>query len=127
MSADDFTKLARDLGTVPENAGETIDKAVQVSARNIKDAWKGNLEGANHLPHGSRTITYDLQRTRQSRSAEIGAERGRSQARFVKVIETGAPTLGARGYGAGALRDEEAGFDRGCQKAIDDALKKAGL
>jgi hypothetical protein len=127
VSADDFSKLVRDLGTVPDNAGDFLDKAVQVSARNIKDAWRDKLEGANHLPHGSRTITYDTERTRQSRSAEIGAERGRSQARFVKVIENGAPTLGARGYGAGALRDEEAGFDHGCQQAIDDALKKAGL
>lgn len=127
MSADDFTKLARDLGSVPDDAGEFLDKAVEVSARNIKDAWKAKLEGANHLPHGSRTITYDTQRTRQSRSAEIGAQRGRSQARFVKVVENGAPTLGARGYGSGALRDEEAGFDRGVEKAIDDALKKAGL
>jgi hypothetical protein len=127
VSAEDFTKLVRDLGTVPDNAGETLDKAVEVSARNIKDAWKGKLEGANSLPHGSRTITYDTTRTRQSRSAEIGAERGRSQARFVKVVETGAPTLGARGYGSGALRDEQAGFERGCQIAVDDALKKAGL
>lgn len=127
MSADDFSKLIRDLGTVPDNAGEFLDKAVQVSARNIKDAWRDKLEGANHLPLGSRTITYDTNRTRQSRSAEIGAERGRSQARFVKVVENGAPTLGARGYGAGALRDEAPGFDRGVQKAVDDALKKAGL
>lgn len=127
MSAEDFTKLVRDLGTVPDNAGDNLAKAVEVSARNIKDDWKGKLEGANSLPHGSRTITYDTTRTRRARSAEIGAERGRSQARFVKIVETGAPTLGARGYGAGALRSEEPGFERGCQIAVDDALKKAGL
>lgn len=127
MSADDFTKLARDLGTVPDNAGKFLDKALQVSARTIKDAWRDNLEGANHLPHGSRTITYDITRRRQSLEAEIGAQRGRSQARFVKVIENGAPTLGARGYGAGALRDEEPGLDRGIKQAIDDAFNKAGL
>lgn len=127
MAADDFSKLVRDLGEVPTHAGATLDQAVQVSARNIKDSWRDKLEGANHIPHGSRTITYDLKRTRQSRGADIGAERGRLQARFVKIVETGAPTLGARGYGAGSLEEEAPGFDRGCQQAIDDALKKAGL
>ncbi|WP_416394220.1 MULTISPECIES: hypothetical protein [unclassified Curtobacterium] len=127
MSADDFTKLVHDLGEVPANAGEGLDKAVQVSAHNIKDAWADKLAGAPNLPHGSRTITYELKRTRQSRSADIGAERGRSQARFVKVVETGAPTLGARGYGAGALAEEAPGFERGCEIAIDAALRKAGL
>lgn len=127
MAADDFTKLARDLGTVPSNAREFLHKAIQVSARNIKDSWRDKLEGANHIPHGSRTITYDTTNNVRSLQADIGAERGRLQARFVKIVETGAPTLGARGYGAGSLEEEAPGFDRGCQQAIDDALKKAGL
>lgn len=126
-----FNALERQLGEVPRQVAPRLRQAVEVTARNIKDAWKGKLEGANHLPHGSRTITYDLHGTTGTVlggiSAEIGAERGRLQARFIKVVENGAPTLTARGYGSKSLHENEADFDRGIQKAVEDGMRDAGL
>lgn len=128
----DFTeldKLAADLGNAPRDAGKRIRQAVEITARNVKDAWKDKLEGTEGVPHGAYTITYDLDAKpgddMSSITAEIGAERGRAQAPIVTVIEFGAPgnNLSPRGYGAGALQENQSDFEKGLEIAIGDPLK----
>lgn len=126
----EILKLAADLGIAPVKAGPNIVKALQFSATNIKKDWAGRLEGTPDVPHGSRTITYDIiggievGGGTNEVSAEIGAEDGRLQAPIVTVIEFGAPSknLPPHGYGAAALQDETPDFQHGLSVAIGDPL-----
>lgn len=123
-------KLAADLGEVPKNAGENVRKATEVSARKVKDEWRGKLRGARYLPAASRAINYDLKGGNAIRGsqieAEIGADLG-GQGSLVGIVEYGSPTLAPRGYGLKALEDTAEDFQHGLEKALEDAERKAGL
>jgi hypothetical protein len=129
MDFSELDKLAADLGDAPRDAGKRIRQATEITARKIKDAWKDKLKGTEGVPHGAYTITYDLDaKPGQDSSvitAEIGAETGRAQAPIVTVIEFGAPgnNLAPRGYGAGALQENQADFEKGLEIAIGEVLK----
>lgn len=124
----EISKLAADIGRVQDDAGPKIRKAVEVTSRNIKDAWADKLRGENGVPHAPRAITYDIKatpgKTVSNIEAEIGAQRGRLQAPIVTVIEFGAPgnNLAPRGYGNGALKDNEADFIKGLEIATEITL-----
>jgi len=123
----EINQLAADLGKQPALTGKKLRQAVEVTARHVKDAWAKKLEGEPRLPHAPRSITYDIKATPGDIStieAEIGAERGRLQAPIVTVIEFGAPgnNLAPRGYGAGALNDNEADFVKGLELAAEIIL-----
>lgn len=129
----DLSALAADLGDIADDAGRNVRKAVEVTARNVKDAWAEKLRGEAHVPHAPRSITYDIEGTAgiggSEIRAEIGAERGRLQAPIVTVLEYGAPgnNLAPRGYGAGALKENEADFERGLSIALGDAERSGGF
>lgn len=127
----DFSELdtlAADLGDVAAGAGRRVGQAVEITARRVKDDWADKLKGEPHLPHASRSITYDTDVNTLGPnsviSAEIGAERGRLQAPIVTVVEFGAPgnNTAPKGYGAGALQENEADFIRGLEIATDPQL-----
>lgn len=127
----DFSELnilAADLTKAKVASPKKVRQAVEVTARKVKDAWKEKLKGTQGVPRGAYTITYDLNakpgQGSSVISAEIGAERGRSQAPIVTVIEFGSPVnnLAPRGYGSGALQENEADFIKGLEIAIGDLL-----
>jgi hypothetical protein len=123
-------KLAADLGEVPKNAGDNVRKATEVSARKVKDEWRSKLRGARYLPAASRAISYDIKGGRGIRGSQIEAEIGANlggQGSLVGIVEYGSPTLAPRGYGLKALEDTAEDFQRGLEKAIDDAERSAGL
>jgi predicted secreted protein len=138
----DIVKLAADLGTVPENAGDDIRKAVEVTARHVKDDWREPLQGSQHIPGGAASVTYSMGSEGESLVrevlnsgsfdlantvvAEIGPEL-KGQGAIVGMLEYGTPTTGARGFGAAALEKNQADFEKGLEKALRDAEGKAGL
>jgi hypothetical protein len=128
--ADDLNSLARDLGEVPKATAPFVRKAVEISARNIKDLIRDEYSGARALPGASRSISYDLQGSTGARlggiSAEIGPELG-GQGSIVGLVDEGAPRTPGRKRIPKALNDEAPGFEQGIQRAIDDGLKAAGL
>lgn len=129
----EINSLVADLGEIADGVGPNVRKAVEVTARNVKDAWAEKLTGENGVPHAPRAITYDITGTpgldKSVIEAEIGAERGRLQAPIVTVLEYGAPgnNLAPRGYGAGALQENEADFVRGLSIALGDAEASGGF
>jgi hypothetical protein len=122
--------LAADLGKAPERAGPKIVQALQFGATNVKKSWAQKLEGTPDVPHGARSITYDIITgplvggLADEVSAVIGAEDGRDQAPIVAVLEFGAPgqNLPPHGYGAAALQEETADFEYGLALAIGEPL-----
>lgn len=128
----DFTEinaLAADLGDAPRDAGVKIRQAVEFTARGVKDAWRDKLKGTQGLPVAFLTIDYDLDHIvgedASSITATIGSRTGKKQATFVTVMEFGAPgqNLAPRGYGAGALQENQADFEKGLSIAIGEPLR----
>lgn len=127
----DLVVLADDLDGAADGAAENIVKAVEVSARNVKDDWKDSAKGMAHAPAFPFSITYDLEgessMSGSSVSAEIGPDKGRKQGALGNLIEYGSSNNPPQGLGHGALQREEKGFQRGVEKAVDDSLKASGL
>lgn len=144
----DFSKLAADLGNAPRTAGPFLAQAIEVTARNVKDTWRDNAKGMPHAPAFPYSITYDVgvgydQSVGQAVSslltggistargttlrAEIGPDKNRAQGALGNLIEYGSVNNSPMGLGHGALQANEADFEKGVEKAIDDALKAVGL
>lgn len=120
--------LVADLGVQPGITAKKVAQALEVTSTKIKKTWSQKLVGTEGVPHGARTITYDLTGTegddKSTLSAEIGAEDGRLQAPIVAVIEYGAPgnNLSPRGFGAAALRENNDDFVKGLELASEVQL-----
>ena len=123
-------KLAADLGTVPKGAGQFVSKAVEVSARHVKDSWRKRLTGARQLPAAAASIAYEIRGGNAIRGSEITAEvapRLGGQGSLVGIVEFGSPTLAPRGYGRAALQENQEDFVQGLLTAVEDAQRAAGL
>lgn len=134
--ADELRKLARDIAEVPRNAGPFIRKAVEFTARGIKDDYRKNLDAdsGNRLRRVGYSVDYDITGgtgatgMRQAIEAEIGPNLGRGQGPMAGWFEDGAVDgVPATKPGERALLANEADFERGLDIAIADALKAAGL
>lgn len=129
--ADDFSSLARDIDEVPKTTAPFMRKAVEVTARNIKDAWRDKLTGSERLPFLGSTVSYDVTGGQAIRAAAIEAEIGIDKSRYSgplgNISEFGTPRTPGRGYGLAALVENADDLDKGIQRAIDDGLKAAGL
>lgn len=135
--ADDLNALARDFGEIPKATAPFVRKAVEVSARNIKDQIKNDYTGARQLPGAPGSISYDIKGTTGARlgaiEAEIGPEKGRYQGTLVGMVdvgttdENGTPRTPGRKRVPKALLDEAPGFEKGMDQAIEDGLRAAGL
>lgn len=124
--ADDLYSLARDLGAVPAQTAPFARKAVEVSARNIKDAIRDAYEGAYRLPGAARSISYDMKESQDAVEAEIGPQLG-GQGSLVGIVDSGTSRTPGKRRIPQALAEEADGFDLGLQLAIDDGLRAAGL
>jgi hypothetical protein len=117
-------KLAADLGKVPADSCPNIRKAVEVTARHVKDDWRKELTGGR-IPHGAASISYDIRGGEAIRSSAIEADIGpelEGQGAIVGLVEYGTTNFGPRGYGAGALQRNQQDFIDGLEKAIGDVL-----
>lgn len=126
----DILKLAADLGEVPDNAGKNIRKAIEVTARHVRDDWREPLQGSATVPIGPAAVTYDLAGGNAVRGSQISAEIGpelKGQGAIVGMLEYGTPRNSPRGFGAAALQKNEADFINGLTIALDQAEKQAGL
>lgn len=124
--------LAAALTEVPAGAGKFVRKAVEVTARNVKDEWRNRLKGSPTVPQGPYSVSYDMRGGEALRgdtiSAEIGPVLGSHQASIVGILEVGdAAHVPARGFGLAALKDNEQDFETGLTRALADAFDEVGL
>lgn len=144
----DFSKLAADLGNAPSNSGKFLRKAIEVTARNVRDTARENAKGMAHAPAFPYSITYDIgvgydqsvgQAARSvldggisgaessTLRAEIGPDKNRRQGALGNLIEYGSVNNPPQGIMHGALQENEDDFEKGIDIAIGDALKELGL
>lgn len=127
----EFDRLAADLDKVARSAKSNVRKAVEVTARKVKDAWRDKLKGSETLPALPYAVTYDIKGAQVFGTdfieAEIGFDKSRPQGALGNVSEFGTPTVGARGYGLASLEENQADFVEGLRIAADETLNDAGL
>lgn len=127
----ELEQLAADLGKAGSNAGPFVRKAVEVTARNVRDDWRDAAKGMAHAPAFPYSITYDLIGFQGFGAtvldAEIGPDKTRTQGALGNLIEFGSRNNPPKGLGHGALQRNEEDFVTGLEKAIDDAMREAGL
>lgn len=127
---DELMSLAADLSNAPADANRFIDKAMDVTARNIKDDWRQGAEVGrddwNFADDYASSITYDKTYTASSIGREIGTELGRrgGSAGFLEEA-TGDVKSAPQHAGRDALRANEDDFVRGLEIALWDATRKA--
>ena len=126
----EIEQLAADLCEVPKGAGAFISKATEVSARKVKDSWRGKLRGSKGLPYAATVIAYEIKGGNAIRGSNITAEiapRLGGQGSLVWITEFGSLDTAPRGYGRAALQENQEDFVQGLLTAVEDAQRAAGL
>lgn len=117
--------VIRRIEGVEPKVRENLRKAVEITARNIKDDARKNLRGMttpsiSHIPLLPATIEYQMEGNRYYTAAKVNAK-GR-QARFIGVIEYGSPTSAPHPFLMPAALFNRADFLKGVRQAVKDAL-----
>lgn len=130
----ELTKLAADLGKIDTFTAPFVRKAIEVTARKVKDAARTKVAGGARSWSGlPNTIDYDIHGTTGARLGEISAEVGYNKARgggkLGNIREFGAPgkSRGPHNDLANTLEENQADFQAGLEKAIADGERAAGL
>lgn len=127
--ADDFSELAdlaADLAAVPAEANRNIKKAIEVTARSVRDDWRQGAEvgrGDGYSERYASSIFYDLKYPGGAIEAEIGPELGRpgGSAGFLEDAPGGVQAS-PQHAGRDALEANEEDFMRGLEIAITEAV-----
>lgn len=122
----DLNRLAAQLGEVPDNAGENIRKAIQVSAFKVKRDWQANLSQSRAFSAGAASISYTTEYADREIRAVIGARLG-GVGSLVFINEFGALSTAPKASGQKALQANQDDFVRGMSLALEDAERQAGL
>ena len=105
---------------------DNLRKAVEITARHIKDDAKTNLKpiatpGVSHIKHLPYAIKYQMEGNRYYVAAKVGAK-GR-QARLIGVIEYGSPTSAPHPFLMPAALFNRADFLKGVRQAVKDSIQ----
>lgn len=131
----EIDRLAADLESVPKNVGPFLTSAFHFTSVNIKRAASRKVGRRKHFKQAARAIDYDLKRFSgfgaRVLESEIGYDKHKPAGELGNLVEFGAPNspnaLTPGNELLQALRENEADFQYGIEKAVDDAMKKAGL
>jgi len=129
--ADDFHELyelAADLTGAGDKIGPFVKKAVEVTARHMRDDWRQGAEvgaGDGFSSDYASSIFYDMKYEAGSIGAEIGPELGRpgGSAGFLEEAPGGV-LASPQHAGRDAVRANEDDFVRGLEIAQFDAMRK---
>lgn len=130
MADGDLSRLSRDIRAAGKSAAPFVRKAVEVTARKVKDAARKDYSGAQNLPGAARSISYEIGGGGGIRGGEIDAEIGPvlgGQGSIVGLVDEGTPRAAGKKRLPKALADNADDFEAGLSKAIDDALRESGL
>lgn len=131
--ADDFRELydlAADMTRAPESAVRNVKKAVEVTARGVKDDWRQGAEvnsgGSNVANAYANSIDYDMKYPGAAVVAEIGPNLTRKGGSAGFLEDAPGSVISAPQHaGRDALEANEADFIRGLEIALFDATAEA--
>lgn len=129
--SDDIDGLIRDLGEFPRHAGRFVESALKVTAHKMKESWQSLAEGPSgrHASAYPSSVDYDItKRSFPNFEAEIGPNLGRRQGALGILEEAnGGVKAAPQNVRPQVVKANEADFERGMDRATDDALRRAGL
>lgn len=125
----DFDALIRDLGTVPRHSGRFVKPALERSAFKAKGKWQEIAKAASgaHAKGYPSKITYDVKGDFPSYEAEVGPTLGGQGSLGILEDAPGGVQSAPQKARPAVLREVEADFEKGLDRAVDDALRRAGL
>lgn len=130
----ELTALAADLGTVPDNAGPNVRKAVEFTSVEVKKSAAKKVTKRRHFRQAAAAIGFDVTAkagATSSITSEIGYDKGRPSGKLGNLVEFGAPgspnALTPGNELVSSLHENEADFQKGLERALADAERKAGL
>lgn len=138
--SDDLGDLVRDLGEFPKHAGRFVEGALKKTAHGMKEDWQhlAALPSGGHAKHYPPSIDFDITKSEfPTYEAEIGPNLKRYGGKTGKgglapslgILEeaNGGVRAAPQNVRPGVIKANETDFERGMDRAIDDALRRAGL
>lgn len=127
MEADfsEVLALEADLRAVPPEANRRVRKALEVTARGVKDDWRqGATISGSYAKSYAGSISYDIGYPGGAIEAIIGPVLGRTPGAGAGFLEEGGGGVDGPPHHAGrdALEANEADFYRGLEIAIAEAV-----
>lgn len=155
VNISELIELADDLDKAATELPKYLRKAIEVTARHVKDDAQKTVRRRKGLGHAAYAIDYELegfQGPMSGMNAEIGYNKGHAAGNLGNLIEFGAPNAKAhmlvvRGGRLvnvpvpgspsrplapsadlqNALAKNRDDFQRGVAAAVDDAMREVGL
>ena len=142
IDASEFDVLRVDFGRAEQATIEYAIAGLEVTAGKVRDDWRENAGGLAHAPQFPGSITYDFVGMAVGGGVagaffggsgsynveiEIGPDKDRPQGALGNLIEFGSVNNPPMGLGHGALQRNEADFEYGASRAVDDGFNEAGL
>lgn len=126
--ADDFSELyelAADLSDVPAEANRNIKKALEVTARSVKDDWRqGATVSRGYAESYAAAVDYTIKFPGGAIEAEVGPSLGKTPGASAGFLEDapGGVLAAPQHAGRDALEANESDFVRGLEIAVTDAV-----
>lgn len=118
----DVTKLAADLSGVPAEANRNVEKAVKVTAINVKDDWRQGADRSG-LSGYARDVSFDMKYGAGEIGAEVGPTPGDSGSFGLVEDAKGDVRSAPQKAGRDAAKANEADFVRGILIAATEPLE----
>lgn len=127
--SDDLDRLSRDLGTVPRYSQRFVHAALGTTANKMKQSWRDVAESASGVRarHYPFTVDYDVSGDFPSYKAEIGPRPGGQGSLGILEDSPGDVRSAPQKARPKVVREHERDFEKGLDRAVDDALRRAGL
>lgn len=127
--SDDLESLHRDLGEIPRHSGRFVKAALSKTAMDAKEVWRDLATGpsgghASGYPH---KIDFDVQGDWPSYQAEVGPNLGGQGSLGILEDSPGGVASAPQKARPKVAKAIESDFEKGLDKAVDDALRRAGL
>lgn len=123
IEASGLEAIARDLDVAADKTHENVRKAVEVTARHVKDDARSAAKRiGRHAKYYPYSISYDITDGGTGVSAEIGPDKHGPQGALGNLLEFGSIHNAPRPHLGPALQKNVSDFEHGLLKATEEAL-----
>jgi hypothetical protein len=131
----ELDRLAADLESVPKNITPFLVSAIKFTSVNVKRAASRKVGRRRHFKQAAQAIDFEVKHFTgfgvNIIQSEVGYDKERPAGELGNLVEFGAPgspnALTPGNEMQSSLRENEADFVRGIERAEADARRKAGL
>lgn len=125
----DLDALIRDLGEFPRSGEKFVRSALEKSAHEAKGAWRDIASAASgtHAKGYPHKIDYDVTGSDMQWEAEVGPQLGGQGSLGILEDAPGGVRSAPQKARPAVVSKVAPDFERGMDRAVDDALRRVGL